>query len=148
VNNVVGTVASLPCFQHVQLYPDRGELRRFGWWMLGGFAVLGGIGVWRTGAFGAGPLTLWAIGVILAASSFSPALGRVSYLAVYLISGVVGYIVSRVILTMIFYLVFMPIGFVLRARGRDLLQLGRPPDGSMWIRHRQRIDRDSYYRQF
>lgn len=147
-NTVVATIVSLPCFQHVRWHPARAELRQFAWWMLGGFAVLGSIGVWRAGAFGAGPLTLWAIGVALAASSFIPGLGRIAYLTVYLTSGAVGYLVSRLVLTLIFYLVFMPIGLLLRVRGRDLLQLGRPSGRSMWIRHDQRIKRDSYYRQF
>lgn len=148
MTDLVARIISLPCFQHVLWHPDRKELRRFAWWMLGGFAVLGGIGVWRTGAVGVGPLTLWATGLALAASSVIPALGRVAYLAVYLTSGAVGYVVSRIILTMIFYLVFTPIGLLLRARRRDLLQLGRPPGGSMWMPHRQQIQSDTYYRQF
>src|SRR5262245_51520412 len=146
---VVATrLSSLPCFQHIHWHPDRGELRRFALWMLGGFAVLGLVGVWRTGTVGVGPCILWGLGLVLAMSTLVPGLGRVAYLAVYLTSGVLGYIVSRVVLALIFYLVFMPIGFALRVRGRDILQRSRPAAASMWLRHHQRQDPNSYYRQF
>jgi hypothetical protein len=91
---------------------------------------------------------LWAVGVALAASAMVPGLGRVAYLAVYLISGVIGYGVSRGVLTAMFYLVFLPIGLALRLSGRDLLKLRRPAADTMWLPHAQRTDPDSYYRQF
>jgi hypothetical protein len=139
---------SLPCFQHVRWNPDRSELRRFALWMLGGFAVLGLIAVWRTGTVGVGPSILWGLGLALAIGAMVPGLGRVAYLAVYLTSGVIGYVVSRIVLALIFYLVFLPIGFALRARGRDILQRRRPAQASMWLPHHQRQDPGSYYRQF
>jgi hypothetical protein len=139
-------LTSLPCFQHVQWHPDRRELRRFALWMLGGFAVLGAVAAWRTGAVGLGPLVLWGVGLALAVSAFLPGLGRAAYLAVYLVSGVIGYVISRVVLALIFYLVFLPIGLVLRVKGHDLLRRRRP--ASMWLRHDQHRDPESYYRQF
>ena len=139
---------ALPCFQHVRWHPDRADLRSFALWMLGGFAVLGGMAAWRHGGLTTAPLVLWGIGVTLAVSTIAPPLGRMAYLAVYLSSGVIGYVVSRVVLTAIFYIVFTPIGLILRTSGRDLL--GRRPraGGSGWVRHTQRQTTDSYYRQF
>ena len=141
-------LTSLPCFQHIQWYPDRDELRRFAFWMLGGFALLGLVGVWRTGAVGMGPCIMWGLGVVLALSTLVPGLGRAAYLGVYLVSGILGYIVSRIVLALIFCLVFVPIGLALRVRGRDILQRGRPAAASMWLPHHQRQDPNSYYRQF
>ena len=141
-------VSALPCFHHVHWHPDRAELRRFAWWMLGGFAILGGMAAWRMGAVGVAPLVVWGLGAALAASTLVPHLGRAAYLAVYLTSGVIGYVVSRVVLTAIFYLVFTPIGVALRVSQRDLLGARRPQGGSTWIRHQQRGTADSYYRQF
>jgi hypothetical protein len=50
------------------------------------------------------------------------------------------------VLALIFYFVFLPIGLVLRVKGHDLLRRRRP--ASMWLRHDQHRDPESYYRQF
>jgi hypothetical protein len=147
-SRVVARVTALPCFQHVRWDPDAAELRRFAWWMLGGFAVLGSVAAWQAGGVGVGAMTLWSVGVALAASTRVRGLGRASYLGVYVLSGVIGYVVSRVVLTAIFYLVFTPIGLVLKVTGHDLLQRRRRPAQTMWVPHAPRRDRESYYRQF
>jgi preprotein translocase subunit Sss1 len=140
-------VKDLPCFQHVQWDPSRTELRKFGRAMLIGFALIGLFVAWRQGQFGTATYTLWAIGAALAVAALIPALGKLAYLAIYVVTGIVGYVVSRVILTVIFYLLFAPLGLLLKALGKDFLHSRRNPAGTEWIAHARVSERQSVYRR-
>lgn len=59
----------------------------------------------------------------------------------------IGWIVSNVLLRVIFYLIFMPLGLVFKMMGRDPLLLKKPQVQSYWVKHEQRPDALSYYRQ-
>ena len=137
-----------PCFQHVRWDPDGAELRRFAGWMLGGFALLGGLAAWRAGQVGPIALILWGAGVLLAATAILPAIGRLAFLAVYIPSSLIGYVVSHVILGLTFYLVFLPIGLLLRVSGKDLLRVRPRGTNTMWSPHVADRDAASYLRQF
>jgi hypothetical protein len=117
--------------------------------MLGGFAVLGGLAAWRAGQVGPTALTFWGAGVLLAATAILPAIGRLAYLAVYIPSSLIGYVVSHAVLALTFYLVFLPIGLALRVLGKDLLRLQQPRrTNTMWSPHVADRDAASYLRQF
>ena len=59
-----------------------------------------------------------------------------------------GWVMSRVILTVLFYLVFTPVGFVLRLMGKDLLDVRRgAAQPSYWKTRAQRAKAD-YENQF
>jgi len=58
------------------------------------------------------------LGVVLAVAAMIPGLGRVAYLAVYVPSILSGYFVSKVILFIVFFLVFVPIGALLKCSGK------------------------------
>jgi hypothetical protein len=138
----------LPFFQHLNWRPDRAELRRFAAAMLIGFAVLGMLAAWRAGGLGASAWTLWLVGLALAAGAVVPGLGRFVYLLVYLPTSVIGYVVSHIVLTLIFFLVFTPLGLLLRLLGYDLLQLRARRGQSNWQRRGAAKQTDSYYHQF
>ena len=139
---------TLAPFKHVNWDPDAAELRRFAVSMLIGFAVLGLLAAWRHHAFGTTTFVLWAVGAALAVAAFVPGLGRAAYLAVYVASSAIGYVVSHVILFAIFFLIFTPIAFLLRLMGKDLLQLRVPAGQSLWVERPAPRGKDSYYRQF
>jgi hypothetical protein len=141
-------VAALPFFQHVKWRPDARELRRFAVAMLIGFALLGLFSAWRAEGISTGSIVLWVIGVCLAIAAFVPRLGRVAYLAVYLPTSVIGYVVSHVILALMFFFVITPLGIILRLMGKDLLQQRRQKDKTCWIPVEDTKNEDSYYRQF
>ena len=141
-------IAALPFFQHVKWRPDRRELRRFAVAMLVGFSLLGLFAAWRAKGIGNGSIVLWGIGVTLAIAAFVPKLNRVAYLAVYLPSSIMGYVVSNIILTLMFFLVITPLGIILRLMGKDLLQQRRPKQKEMWTPVKAVKTEDSYYRQF
>ena len=141
-------IAALPFFQHVNWRPDARELRRFAVAMLIGFAVLGLLAVWRAWGINTTSLVLWSIGVVLAIAAFIPGLGRVAYLAVYLPTSIIGYVVSNVILAVMFFLVITPLGIILKLLGKDLLQQRRQKTTTQWTPVKSVKTEDSYYRQF
>ena len=138
----------LPVFQHVKWDPDRQELRKFALWMLIGFGVLGALSAWRHHGPAAPSLWLWGIGGGLALVASLPGIGKFAYYAVYLTTGPIGFVVSRTLLASIFYLVFAPLGLLLRLTGKDLLRVKREPSVPMWRPHQGNSDRKRYYRQF
>ena len=138
----------LSCFQHVQWDPDRKELLKFARAMIVGFAVIGLLVAWRRHELVTSTFVLWSIGAALAAISLVPVLGKFAYLAVYVPTGIVGFVVSRVILTIIFFLFFVPLGILLKLNGKDLLHSRRNTGGTEWIAHSGARDRKSFYRQF
>lgn len=141
-------IAALPFFQHVKWQPDARELRRFAIAMLIGFFVLGALSVWRARGIGTGSVVLWSIGVTLAGAAFVPKLGRIAYLAVYLPTSIIGYVVSNVMLALMFFLVITPLGFILKLTGKDVLQQRRQRRETQWTPVKETKTEDSYYRQF
>jgi hypothetical protein len=141
-------VTALPFFQHVKWRPDAAELRRFAIAMLVGFTLLGLLSAWRAKGIGTGSIVLWSLGIFLATAAFVPGLGRVAYLAVYLPTSIIGYVVSHVMLTLMFFFVITPLAIILRLMGKDLLQQRRPKQKPEWMAVKGVKNEDSYYRQF
>lgn len=141
-------VSALPFFQHVNWRPDARELRRFALAMLVGFSLLGLLAAWRGGGVTTTSMVLWGIGLFLAAAALVPGLGRVAYLAVYLPTSIIGFVVSNVILTAIFFLVITPLGIILRLMGKDFLQQRQQKQTTQWLPIKGAKSEDSYYRQF
>jgi hypothetical protein len=141
-------VSALPFFKHLNWRPDARELRRFAVAMLIGFTVLGLLSVWRAWGITTASIILWSTGAVLAIAAFIPGLGRVAYLAVYLPTSIIGYVVSNVILALMFFLVITPIGILLKLMGKDVLQQRRQKNSSQWTPVTDVKTEDSYYRQF
>lgn len=128
-------------------YPDRKQLRQFAIISLVGFGVVGAIFRWRFG-LEATSLVLWAAGVLtFLAGMVLPAAVLPVYTLLMAVTMPIGWLVSNVLLRLLYYGVFTPFGFVMKALGRDPLQLKRPSAGTYWLKHRQRKDPSSYYRQ-
>jgi hypothetical protein len=141
-------ITDLPFFKHIKWRPDARELRRFAVAMLIGFSLLGLFSVWRAGEVTTASIVLWGIGVFLAVAAFVPRLGRLAYLGVYLPTSVIGYVVSQVILTLMFFLVITPLGIILRLMRKDVLQQRRRRQKTHWTLVKSSRTDDSYYRQF
>ncbi|HWZ32964.1 MAG TPA: SxtJ family membrane protein [Bryobacteraceae bacterium] len=61
----------------------------------------------------------------------------------------IAYINSRVLLTILYFAVFTPYGFVTRLLGRDILNRGSPPRDSYWMkRSATRQTKDQFERLF
>lgn len=139
---------ALPFFQHVKWHPDAKELRRFAIAMLIGFFVLGALAALRAWGIGTGSIVLWSVGATLAVAALVPKLGRIAYLAVYLPTSIIGYVVSNVLLALMFFLIITPLGIILKLTGKDVLQQRRQKRETQWIPLKETKNEDSYYRQF
>jgi hypothetical protein len=106
---------------------------------------LGSLAAWRAGGISTTAIVLWSAGTFLAIASFVPKLNRLAYLAVYLPTSIIGYVVSHVLLALMFFFIVTPLGIVLRLLGKDFLQQKRQ---SQWTPVRDVKSEDSYYRQF
>lgn len=95
----------------------------------------------------------WLLPVVAATVSLA-GLWRPDWIAIYRRGWMaavepIGWLVSRVVLAVVYFLVITPIGVVRRLRGHDPLSL-RPAPGatSYWIARNDRTDPASYFRQF
>ena len=124
------------------------ELRRFGLTVGGVFLALGVLS--RVRGHDVAPFVLWTIGVLLVA----PALVAPRVLApiqrVWMRAGaLLGEVNSRIILTVLFYGVFAPVGLVMRRIRDPLDRSWRDGRASNWIRRpREPVDPARYERQF
>lgn len=129
--------------------PGKGELAWFGLIFLAFFALIGGL-LWfkfdRQGAarwvwIGASAVTLVYYAV--------PPVRRLLYLAWMYAAYPIGWLMSHLVLGMVFYLVFTPIGLIMRLVGRDPMERKlRKSDGSYWKEHNPHQKPARYFRQF
>jgi Family of unknown function (DUF5989) len=138
----------LAYFRRVKWHPEKGELRSFAIAMLVGFTVLGGLSVWRHHGVTRAAIGLWGIGFGLALAASIPGFGRFAYLAVYLPTSFIGHFISKIVLFFVFFLVFVPIGVLLRLLGKDLLRLRPVKPRAVWISMKSIEGSARYYRQF
>ena len=138
---------TMRCFHLVNWNPDRAELRRFAVAMIVGFAVLGALVAWKTGLIGPKTRVLWAAGVVLAGAANIPYAGRLAYLVVYVPASLIGWVISHVLLTAVFFGVFTPVGLIIRVAGIDPMML-RSPAGGGWKPFQRSKLTDRYYSQY
>jgi hypothetical protein len=74
---------------------------------------------------------------------------RLAYLAVYIPASMIGWVVSKLILFLLFAFLFVPIGLVNKRRSRNALNLRWQDDLTLWREYNQTAkDPSGYYRQF
>jgi hypothetical protein len=127
--------------------PDRRVLRQFGG---AGFLILGALAVqqYRAGRHWVG-LGLAAGSLLLGLAGLArPALLRRLFVGWMKVAFPLNWIVSELVLALIFYAVLTPLALVFRLAGRDALDLkaapGRP---SYWVRKPASPDVRRYFRQ-
>lgn len=128
---------------------SRSELRKFGFLMSVCFILLGGLFLWRDKGF------YWCFFILSAFFLFFAlvlpgALGKI-YKSWMALSRIMGFFMSRLILSILFYLVLTPMGILMRLFGKDLLDINftRNSPASYWIpkKNDNSLERD-YERQF
>jgi hypothetical protein len=141
----------------LNLAPDAATLRRFGFIALGGFGVLAVCArmEWLVFAAGLGSardavaLGLGALGVFAALCSLAhPPLNRALWVALTLVGYPIGFLLSHLILAVLFFGVFAPIGALLRMLGHDAMRLGRSDAASYWTDAAAPDTKDRYFRQY
>lgn len=127
---------------------EKAELRRFGLTVGAAFAVLGGISWWR--GHEVPPRVLWTLATLLFVPGllFPVALAPVQR-AWMAFATVLGHVNTRIILTLLYYLVVTPVGFVMRLFRDPLDRTLADGRTSQWIaRERTPVDPARYERQF
>lgn len=133
-------------FSDIPRNPDTKMLRQFaGLWIL----FFGAFGCY---AFYDNKSMAW-IWLTIAAAIGLPGMIRPQLLKPIFITWVVlafpiGWIVSHLVLLLIFCFIFTPMGFMLRTLGHDPLRLRKPKIDSYWETKPQQQDARRYLRQF
>ena len=97
-----------------------GKLRSFGLLIGGVLGLIAAVVYWRGGA---GALALLSGGVALAVIGLArPAWLRCVYIPWMGLALVLGFVMTRVLLTLVFVALFVPMGLLMRAFGRDPLK--------------------------
>jgi len=127
--------------------PSQKELAWFGALFAAFFGLLGLMASRRSGQ---NALVLWGVGVGVAALYYAiPPLRRSIYLAWVYATYPIGFVLSYVVLGLVYFAVFTPTGLVLRLLGRDPLARGlEPARASYWTEHRTGGKRSRYFNQY
>lgn len=138
--------------------PDERTLRQFGWIALGGFGLLAGLAWFEKliFAFGLGAaktpiaLGLLAVGVLAAVIGLVyPKANRFLFVGLAVLAFPIGFVLSYVIMTTLFFLIIGPIGVVMRLLGHDPMNRKLEPEAaSYWIPADPMPPRDRYFKQF
>jgi predicted acyltransferase len=128
--------------------PDKKELRKFAITISVALGVFGGLVLWRKGQAG---LILLAIGVVIFLAGLvwpkSLALLHKAWMALAL---ALGFIMSHIILALVYYVVLTPIGFIMKIVRRDPLELSFDRNAeSYWIKRQTGLnDKTSYEKMY
>lgn len=112
---------------------DRKELRKFAITVFCALGILGAVFLWRRGESG---YLFWIIGVaLLGLGLMKPRLLGPIHKVWMRLAFLIGFVMTHLILAAMYYLVFTPMGLVMRIFGRDPLRLKQDENAeSYWIR--------------
>ena len=132
----------------IQWNPEKKQLRQFaGIWFPAFCALLGWILGAKSGHWGAVQVAWGACGLLSLLGVVFPPLIRPVFVGLILLTYPIGWVISHLLMGAIFYLLFLPIGLVLRWTGHDPLQLRPPVGNSLWKTPIGKTDPASYLRQ-
>jgi hypothetical protein len=114
------------------------ELRKFSIILFLGFGVIGLLVFWRKGEAG---LVLGEIGLAFLLCGLTlPKLLVYPYKGWITLSLILGFLMSHLILSLMYYLLFTPIGIVMRMLGKDFLSKQFDKNGkTYWIKSEQKL---------
>ncbi len=141
----------------VNLHPDTRTLRQFGVIAFVGFGLLALAALREKAIFGFGlGVARLPLAVILASVGISsgicslvyPAANRPLNIALSALSFPIGYVLSFLIMGVLFYVVFGIVAMIMRFLGRDPMNRSYDPEAdSYWIAVQGSRDNASYFRQ-
>jgi len=142
----------------LNLRPDDRTLRQFGWIALVGFGGLAGLAwqEWAVFAFGLGA---WREGVAAAFAALAvwsaaaglafPRANLPLWIGLAVVTFPIGFVLSYLIMGLLFFGIITPAGLLLRVFGHDPLERRWLPGASTyWVDTRPERPRTSYFKQF
>jgi hypothetical protein len=133
----------------LNLNPSKKDLRIFSVAMLAFLAFVGWV-VWhKTGSAAAGA-GVAAAGIAFALLGLSaPRAVRPVFVVLMVINYPIGWVVTHVVMALIFYVVVTPLGVIMRLCGRDPMERRFDPNAkTYWKPRRTETDSSRYFRQF
>ena len=124
----------------IDFKPTADKLRQFGWFALIGFPLIAVVVLyswldWQPNLVVYILLALGGVSGLLAA--VAPRALRPIYVTMMLIAIPIGFVISMVLLRLIYYFLFTPMALWFRLRGRDVMHRSLDPDReSYWQDHR------------
>ena len=135
----------------INFKPKTRELRQFAGIWFPAFCALVAFWTWKGGAAPIWPQSILGVGVVLGLVGLAvPAIIRPVFIGLSVLTFPIGWVISNVLLFLVFVLVFTPIGLLMRALGRDPMtrRLDRNAS-SYWIAHDPAAGgAKRYFRQF
>jgi hypothetical protein len=126
---------------------DRRSLRNFGLLFAVVFCVIAGISYYKGGELW--PYALGIAPVFLLLGLLAPSSLRGFYRVWMAFAAVLAWIMTRVVLSIAYFLVFVPIGLMLRLIGKDILDLKMSSEApSYWVEHEKITDMERYKKQY
>ena len=142
----------------INFNPDRKTLRQFGVIAFVGFGVLAALAYYEKLIFSFGlgdarmPLVTSFVLVGSVALLFSlvyPKANRILYVALALLAFPIGFVLSYVIMSTLYFLIIGPIAIVMRFFGKDPMRRGYDPNApTYWTTASPPRDKDSYFHQY
>jgi hypothetical protein len=135
-------------FSDIPRNPSEQVLRQFGILCL---LFFGAFGIWQylyhhREALGIGLVSLGLLGGII--GLLKPSWLKAVFVGWMIVAFPIGWLISKLLLILLFFGVFTPIGLLLRMRGYDPLQLRKPKADSYWIKRQSQQDQRRYLRQY
>ncbi|HXT11017.1 MAG TPA: SxtJ family membrane protein [Candidatus Angelobacter sp.] len=127
--------------------PSPRVLRQFSAAWLVFFLLLAASQTWRHANRTAG-VVLAAIALLGIIGLIKPKTMRPLFVIASAITFPIGWVVSLVMLAIMFYGIVTPVALFMRLRGRDLLQLRKKDQESFWIARRGQPPPEQYLKQF
>lgn len=94
-------------------------------------------------------MVLGAIALLGLIGLARPTLMRWLFIGATVITFPIGWVISQLVLLLMFLLVITPVALFMRLRKRDILQLKRPPDNvSLWKQRPERTEPSRYLKQY
>ena len=129
-----------------EIQSSKTDLKKFGWTLGVVFGLLSAYFLWRGKSFALYVLALAAI--LLLFGFIAPTLLKPVQKVWMTLALLMGWLMTRVILAVVFYAVVTPIGLLLRLSGKDFMNRHFPgKEESYWLDHAKREKAD-YERQF
>jgi len=129
--------------------PSRKQLNVFGVIWLCFFAVVGAIVLNKSGSTTIATI-IWVLAATIPAIGWAvPAFMRIVFVAMAYAAFPIGFVVSHLILVIIYYLVLTPIGIIMRLFGYDPMnrQFEKTAE-TYWSPRTQEDNQDTYFKQF
>ncbi len=139
--------------------PDNRQLRNFGMAGFFVFSLIGGLIIWRKSFVGfaltdetASTSSIALIAAAFACFAFSmvaPGLLRPLYLGLTLVTLPIGMVLSPLVMAVLYFGVFTPLGIAMRLRGWDPLDRKFEPEAaSYWVKREMKRTPASYFNQY